>query len=179
MAKPVPVVICRTHPNAVIPTYHTEGSAGFDLNAVDYQLYTNIDDGRSHLAYYIRTGIKVAIPEGYCMKIYARKDLGQEHHARPAECVGIIDSDYRDEVIIKLIVESGATRLTFREGMCVAQGMIEAVTKASFEDVTEEKFAELKKAEQAKDQATSTDNPAESEPRSAEKDKTSKSKAEK
>ncbi|PHM51385.1 hypothetical protein [Xenorhabdus hominickii] len=179
MAKQVPVVICRTHPKAVIPTYHTEGTAGFDLNAVDYQLYTNVEDGRSHLAYYIRTGIKVAIPDGYCMKIYARKDLGQEHHARPAECVGIIDSDYRDEIVIKLLVESGAYPLTFREGMCIAQGLIEEVTKASFEDVTEEKFAELQKTAQSENQSGHLDNPVDTETDSAEKGKASKSKVEK
>ncbi|WP_340617447.1 hypothetical protein [Xenorhabdus entomophaga] len=73
-----------------------------------------------------------------------------------SECVGIIDSAYRDEIVIKLIIESGARPLTFRAGMCVAQGLIEEVNKATFEDVTEEKFSELKKAEQTEDQVDRT-----------------------
>ncbi|WP_053067816.1 dUTP diphosphatase [Xenorhabdus khoisanae] len=174
MTKHVPVIICRTHPKAVIPTYRTEGASGFDLTAVDCTLYTTIDDGRSHLAYIIRTGIKVAIPDGYCMKIYARKDLGQEHHARPAECVGVVDSDYRDEIIIKLIVESGAFPLTVKDGMLVAQGLIEEVTRASFEDVSEEKFAE-----RAETGSVNTDKAAETETSSAENGKNTKSKTDK
>ncbi|MBD2780841.1 dUTP diphosphatase [Xenorhabdus szentirmaii] len=175
MTKHIPVVVCRTHPKATIPTYRTENAAGFDLIAVDYKLHTYIDKGKSHLAYLIRTGLKVAIPEGYCMKIYANTALAQKHHARPVECVGIIDCDYRDEIIIKLIVESGARTLHFSEGMCVAQGVIEEVAKAAFEDVTEDKFAER----DAEGQSGHTDTPANIEPRSAEKGKAEKLKAEK
>ncbi|MDC9590729.1 hypothetical protein PSI23_15905 [Xenorhabdus sp. XENO-10] len=165
MIKQVPVVICRTHPNAIIPVYRTEGAAGFDLAAVEYNLYTAIDNGVSHLAYIIRTGIKVAIPSGYCMKIYATTDMGCEYHARPAECVSIIDSDYRDEIIIKLVVESGAKPFKIIDGMFIAQGVIEEVTKASFDEISEDKFTELKTAN--------------AETSSAEKSKTEKSKVEK
>ncbi|MGJ0637683.1 dUTP diphosphatase [Xenorhabdus bovienii] len=174
MTKQVPVVICRTHSKAAIPTYRTEGAAGFDLTAVESKLYTAIDNGVSHLAYIIRTGIKVAIPEGYCMKIYARTDLGYEHHARPAQCVGIIDSDYHEEIIIKLVVESGARPLTIKDGMFIAQGLIEEVTKASFDEISEEKFTELNV-----ERVESGSVPADTETSSAEKGKTAKSKAEK
>ncbi|MDE1486411.1 hypothetical protein JSY31_08400 [Xenorhabdus bovienii] len=72
------------------------------------------------------------------------------------------------------MVESGARPLTIKDGMFVAQGLIEEVTKASFDEISEEKFTELN-AERVESGSV----PADTEASSAEKGKTAKSKAEK
>lgn len=143
MTKQVPVSICVTHPKAVVPSYRNDGAATFDLIAADVNLNTVLDSSNSHLAYFISTGLKMAIPDGYCMKIYPHPELGGKHHARLASCVAIISSDDRKEVQFKLVIDSGAKGVELKAGMCVAQGMIEEVVKAEFSAVPESDFANL------------------------------------
>ena len=50
----------------------------------------------------IGTGIAVEIPEGYFMGVFARSGLATKRGLRPANCVGIVDSDYRGEVIVAI-----------------------------------------------------------------------------
>lgn len=143
MTKQVPVSICITHPKAIIPSYISDGAASFDLIATDVTLNTVVDSGDAHVAYFISTGLKVAIPEGYCMKIYPHPEIGGKHHARLASCVAIIGSDDRKEVQFKLVVDSGAKGFELKAGMCVAQGMIEEVVKAEFNSVPDSDFVNL------------------------------------
>ncbi|MEB7891861.1 dUTP diphosphatase [Hafnia alvei] len=143
MTKQVPVSICITHPKAIIPSYISGGAAAFDLIATDVTLNTVVDSGDAHVAYFISTGLKVAIPEGYCMKIYPHPEIGGKHHARLASCVAIISSDERKEVQFKLVVDSGAKGFELKAGMCVAQGMIEEVVKAEFNSVPDSDFVNI------------------------------------
>lgn len=143
MTKQVPVSISITHPKAVIPSYISGGAAAFDLIATDVTLNTVVDSSDAHVAYFISTGLKVAIPEGYCMKIYPHPEIGGKHHARLASCVAIISSDERKEVQFKLVVDSGAKGFELKAGMCVAQGMIEEVVKAEFNSVPDSDFVNI------------------------------------
>ncbi len=84
--------------NAIIPTYGSEYSAGADL-------YANIKDKiaiKPHETVFINTGISLAIPEGFAGFIFARSGLGCKKGLAPSNKVGVIDSDYRGEIIVAL-----------------------------------------------------------------------------
>ena len=81
---------------ATTPTYGTDYAAGADLYA-DIEAPIYIDEGESVK---ISTGIAVAIPEGYVGLIFARSGLSCKNGLAPANKVGVIDSDYRGELIV-------------------------------------------------------------------------------
>ena len=84
--------------NANLPSMETTGSAGYDLHAcLDKSVILN--PGETKL---IGSGIALAIESGYAGFIYARSGLGIKKGIIPANCVGVIDSDYRGEIKIGL-----------------------------------------------------------------------------
>ncbi len=88
----------KLNKNAVVPTYGTEFSAGADLYAcLDEDIV--IKAGETKL---IKTGIAMEIPVGYAGFIYARSGLASKKGLAPANKVGVVDSDYRGELIIAL-----------------------------------------------------------------------------
>lgn len=81
---------------AKTPTKGSEYAAGWDLYAA-----TSYDiEVPPHETVKIGTGIAVALPEGLYGAICARSGLASKQGVRPANCVGVIDSDYRGEVIV-------------------------------------------------------------------------------
>lgn len=84
---------------AIIPTRATVGSVGFDLYACLDQSVP-IAPGETVK---ISTGIAIALVQGFAAFIYARSGLGINYNIVPANCVGVIDSDYRGEIIVGLI----------------------------------------------------------------------------
>lgn len=83
---------------ATIPTCGTAESAGYDL-------YGDNDDViqiAPHSTVKIPTGIAMAIPNGYFGAVYARSGLATKKGLRPSNCVGILDADYRGNVIVAL-----------------------------------------------------------------------------
>ena len=96
MKQKIPVKILR--PNAVIPTYGTEFSAGADLYAcLDAPVI--IAPGQTAL---IPLGFAMALPEGYAGFVFARSGLATKRDLAPANKVGIIDADYRGECMVPL-----------------------------------------------------------------------------
>lgn len=91
----------------LIPYYATKGSAGIDLHA-NVLCDTLISPGETKK---IPTGISVEIPSGYYGAVYARSGLATKNGLRPANCVGVIDSDYRGEIIVPLHNDSGDTQV--------------------------------------------------------------------
>ena len=88
--------IKKLHPDAVLPTQGSAAAAGYDL----YALYPcDLEAGST---YFIHTGIAIEIPEGFWGGIYARSGLAAKKGLRPANCVGVIDSDYRGEIMVAL-----------------------------------------------------------------------------
>jgi dUTP pyrophosphatase len=88
--------IKKLHPKAVIPTLGSAAAAGYDLYSVDAVC---IEPGQTYL---VHTGLAMEIPEGFWGGIYARSGLATKKGLRPANCVGVIDSDYRGEVMVAL-----------------------------------------------------------------------------
>ncbi len=88
--------IKKLHENVTIPAKGSDYAAGYDLYALnDEVIYP-------HNTTKVSTGIAVEIPEGYFGGVFARSGLAGKKGLRPANCVGVIDSDYRGEIIVLL-----------------------------------------------------------------------------
>ena len=104
------------NPAAKIPSYGSAYSAGADLYAC-LEEAAAIAPGEAFL---IRTGIAVEIPEGYAGLVFARSGLAAKKGLAPSNKVGVIDSDYRGEIMVSLYNHSKETR-TVEPGERIAQ----------------------------------------------------------
>ena len=84
--------------NAKLPTRETAGSVGYDVSACIGEPIV-IYPGETEM---VGSGFAIALEPGYAAFIYARSGLGIKHGMVPANCVGVIDSDYRGEVMVGL-----------------------------------------------------------------------------
>lgn len=108
------------------PAYATPGSAGMDLRACIDAPVTIPAGGRGM----IPTGLAIALPgPEWVALVYARSGLAIKHGLAPANCVGVIDSDYRGEVVVGLL-NSSKEDYTIEPGERVAQLVIMPVTQA-------------------------------------------------
>lgn len=108
------------------PAYATPGSAGMDLRACIDEAVT-IPAGERGM---IPTGLAIALPgPEWVALVYARSGLAIKHGLAPANCVGVIDSDYRGEIVVGLLNSSGEA-YTIEPGERVAQLVIMPVTQA-------------------------------------------------
>ena len=94
----IDVVFRKLHADAKVPTYGTAYSAGADLYA--YAEAPVVIP--PHTTVLIHTGICMAIPEGFGGFVFARSGLATKKGLAPANKVGVIDSDYRGEIMIPL-----------------------------------------------------------------------------
>ena len=116
-----------------LPFYATPGSAAMDLHACIDEAVVIPAGGRSM----IPTGLAIALPSAdYVALVYARSGLGIKHGVAPANCVGVIDSDYRGEILVGL-QNSGGSEFTVRPGDRIAQLMIAPVVRANLQMVEE------------------------------------------
>ncbi len=113
---------------AITPTYGTKYSAGLDLSSISDD---TIAAGETKK---IKTGIAIEIPEGYFGAIFARSGLSTKKGLRPANCVGVIDSDYRGEIIVPLHNDSCEDR-EIHKGDKVAQLLIIPYIQAELDKV--------------------------------------------
>ncbi len=113
---------------ATTPTYGTEYSAGADL----YNLKGESVVIPAHSTVLIKTGISIEIPEGYCGLIFARSGLATKRGLAPANKVGVIDADYRGEIMVALHNHTDKDA-TVDGGERVAQLAIVPFLKADFE----------------------------------------------
>lgn len=141
------IKIVRMAPDVVMPTKAHDTDAGFDLYAYcpDATFYSwesgcqlNVKGVkvRPNETYKFHTGIKMAIPDGYWGGIYARSGLATKCGLRPANCVGVIDSSYRGEIIVAIHNDSNETQLV-HNGDRIAQLVIQKVEPTVFEEVSE------------------------------------------
>ena len=132
MVKQIPVNIKKIKPNAAIPTYGSMNAAGADLYAcIDSALV--IHSGETIL---VPTGLSMELPEGYAGLIYARSGLASKKGLAPANKVGVIDSDYRGEVLVALHNHS-LTDAAIEPGERIAQLVITPYVMGVFEEVSE------------------------------------------
>ena len=119
--------IKKLDPRATIPTYGSEFAAGADLYA--------LLDGKLTVApgetVKVPTGLSLEIPQGYAGLIYARSGLSVKRGLAPANKVGVIDADYRGEILVALYNQS-ATAQTVEPGERIAQLVIAPVLQVDF-----------------------------------------------
>jgi dUTP pyrophosphatase len=113
---------------ATVPTYGTEFSAGADLYAVCDRDKIEIPP---HETVLIHTGLAFEIPEGFVGLVFARSSLGTKRGLAPANKVGVIDSDYRGEVMVSLHNHTNTIQ-EIDNGERIAQFVIVPFLKADF-----------------------------------------------
>ena len=102
--------------------------------AAGYDLFADIDGEvciAPHETFMVHTGIAMAIPSGYFGGVYARSGLSAKEGLRPANCTGVIDADYRGEIMVALHNDSGLER-RITPGQKVAQLIIQSFLETEF-----------------------------------------------
>jgi len=123
------VQIKKLREGARIPTRGSSNAAGYDLYAcLDGDII--IAPGGSAK---IGTGLAIAVPDGYFGAIFARSGLAAKEGLRPANCVGVADSDYRGEYMVVLHNDSSAPR-TVTKGERIAQLVVLPYLAVDFEE---------------------------------------------
>lgn len=118
--------------NAVVPSYGTAYSAGADLySAMQEDVIIAPETTK-----FIKTGIAIEIPEGLVGLIYARSGMACKKGLAPANKVGVIDSDYRGEIMVALYNHSDSS-VTVASGDRIAQLVLTPYIKADFEEADE------------------------------------------
>lgn len=123
----IDVRIKKLRENAVVPSYGSDFSAGADLYAALDEPIT-INPGETK---FIPTGLAFEIPEGYVGLVYARSGLASKKGLAPANKVGVIDSDYRGEVL-NAIHNHGTEPQTIEPGDRTTQMVIAPYITANY-----------------------------------------------
>lgn len=127
----ITVKVKKSHQNAIIPKYATGGAACFDLHAAHEG-----ELGACGGSMGFDTGLSFEVPEGFVMLVYSRSGHGFNNGVRLVNSVGVIDSDYRGVVAVKLRNDS-ALRFDVKAGDRIAQAMIIPVPTIELVEVTE------------------------------------------
>lgn len=121
--------IAKLKPNAILPSRGSAQAAGYDLYAC---LDEDVTIEAGSVAK-IGTGLSVEVPDGYFGGIFARSGLAAKKGLRPANCVGVADSDYRGEYIVALYNDSDTAK-TVCHGDRIAQLLILPYLECEFEE---------------------------------------------
>lgn len=113
--------------NAKMPTYGTDGSAGADL-------YALCDENviiEPNKTVFVHTGLSMEIPEGYAGFVYARSGMASKKDLAPANKVGVVDSDYRGEIMVAIHNHGSEVRYV-ENGDRIAQIVITPCIRCDF-----------------------------------------------
>ena len=127
----VEVLITRVRPDAVVPARAYDGDAGLDLSACDR---VELAPGERAL---VRTGLAVAIPEGYAGYVQPRSGLAAQHGISIVNTPGLVDSGYRGELLVNLVNHDPAEAFVVEPGMRIAQLVILPVPAVELVEVDE------------------------------------------
>lgn len=125
-------------PEAILPKYQTQGSAGFDLCAVQS---TTIPAGKWAL---IPTGLAFSFKEGYEIQVRPRSGLALQYGITLLNTPGTIDSDYRGEIKV-IMMNLGDEDFVINKGDRIAQAVLCKVKQAKIKEV--EALDETKRGE--------------------------------
>lgn len=123
----------KVNPHSKLPVYATPGAACFDLHA-DLGECDSAHSGTGSMV--VGTGLMVEIPEGYVMLLFSRSGHAFSKNTRLANCVGVIDSDFRGEVMVKLTRDDGGS-IDVEQGERIAQAMVLPVPNVNFVEASE------------------------------------------
>lgn len=110
-----------------VPKYATDGSGCFDIFAIEHETV-----GLRKQTHIFRTGLIPEVPKDWVLLLFSRSGHGFKHDTRLANCVGVIDSDYRGEIKIKLTADS-CGNLSIAEGDAIVQGLVVPAPKLSIQ----------------------------------------------
>lgn len=129
------IKVKRMSEEAKLPTRGSEKAAAYDVYAClpDKNAPVTI---MPHQTMLIGTGLRMAPPEGFYVGVYARSGLSSKEGLRPANCVGVIDEDYRGEYLVAVHNDSEVTR-SIRHGDRIAQILLQKRYDMDFEEVDE------------------------------------------
>lgn len=129
------IKVKRMNKEAKLPTRGSEKAAAYDVYAClpDKNAPVTI---MPHQTILIGTGLRMAPPEGFYVGVYARSGLSSKEGLRPANCVGVIDEDYRGEYLVAVHNDSEVTR-SVRHGDRIAQILLQKRYDMDFEEVDE------------------------------------------
>lgn len=125
----VKVNFIKLNEKAVKPTYGSQYAAGADLYACEGGEVT-VNPGETKI---IHTGLALEIPEGYAGLIYARSGIATKRGLAPANKVGVIDADYRGEIMVSLYNHSSQPQ-TIADGERIAQLVITPFLTVEFNE---------------------------------------------
>lgn len=126
------VNIKKLRDNAIVPTYGSKYAAGADLYACLDEDIT-IEPSKTVL---IPTGIAAEVPVGYAGLIYARSGIASKRGLAPANKVGVVDADYRGEIMVALHNHSSEPQTIARDER-IAQLVIAPFLSVDFNEVEE------------------------------------------
>ncbi len=115
-----------------LPKYQTEQSAGMDLYACTHEEIT-LNPGEIRL---VKTGIKIAIPDGYEAQIRPRSGLALKHGISMVNTPGTIDADYRGEIGV-IMINHGSEPFTFNHEERIAQMVFNPIVQGVFVETDE------------------------------------------
>ncbi len=124
----------RLNEAAQLPTYGSQGAACFDIRACipDEAAFSTMH----HPSVTVPTGLAFEVPEDHVMLVFSRSGHGFKNNTRLANCVGVIDSDYRGELMVKLTRDDADT-LWVDHNERIAQAMIIPVQQVELIEVEE------------------------------------------
>jgi dUTP pyrophosphatase len=123
------VLVTRLDPDIPLPAYARSGDAGADLAAAE-----DVDLAPGERAV-VRTGIAVALPDGYAGFVHPRSGLAAKHGVTLVNAPGTIDSGYRGEIKVILLNTDPHQAVSLRRGDRIAQLVVQRVEKATFREV--------------------------------------------
>jgi dUTP pyrophosphatase len=123
------VLVTRLDPEVPLPSYARPGDAGADLVAAE-----DVDLAPGERAM-VRTGIAIALPEGYAAFVHPRSGLAATHGVTLVNAPGTIDSGYRGEIQVIMLNTDPVRPVTFRRGDRIAQLVVQRVEHATFREV--------------------------------------------
>ena len=126
------ILLKKLNERAVVPTRGSVSAAGADLYSAEPSDLV-IAPGETVI---VHTGIAMEIPEGYAGLVFARSGLATKRGLAPANKVGVIDSDYRGEIMVSVYNQSSVPQ-TLEAGERVAQLVIVPFLAADFEETDE------------------------------------------
>jgi len=124
------VLIKRLDPGVPLPSYAHPGDAGADLTTAE-----DVELGPGERAL-VRTGIAIALPEGYAAFVHPRSGLAAKHGVTLVNAPGTVDAGYRGEIKVTLLNTDRHRAVSFSRGDRIAQLVIQCVERALFHEVT-------------------------------------------
>jgi dUTP pyrophosphatase len=123
------VLITRLDPAVPLPCYARPGDAGVDLTAAE-----DVDLAPGERAM-VRTGIAIALPDGYAGFVHPRSGLAAKHGVTLVNAPGTIDAGYRGEIKVILLNTDMARPVSLRRGDRIAQLVVQRVEQVTFREV--------------------------------------------